>query len=127
MGDFPEYSYQEASEERKASLILLCRQCLTNLCGKHDLPILVTSDSQIFLESVKGMDGVSSFPSKVVHLDYVKDAPMEVYRKSFVDFYLIAESALVYCAGTTEMYKSNFPNYAAKVNAVPFERILIEG
>jgi hypothetical protein len=38
---------------------------------------------------------------------------------------MLSESTHVYYIGTSEMYPSEFPMYAARINDVPFERILI--
>ena len=59
---------------------------------------------------------------KAAHADTLRNAPDEQYLKSFVDFYLLASAQEIYCAGTEEMYPSEFPLYAAKVNNRPFYR-----
>ena len=46
--------------------------------------------------------------------------------KSFLDFFMLTEARSVSCIGTKEMYPSQFPMYAAKVNGIPFRRITLE-
>ncbi len=44
--------------------------------------------------------------------------------KPFIDFfYLISEAQKVFSIKNKDMYPSGFPQYAAKVNNIPFERI----
>ncbi|GAP72482.1 hypothetical protein SAMD00024442_33_4 [Candidatus Symbiothrix dinenymphae] len=126
LGDFVEYKYSELPDEAKTALIAQCRQSILDLqqTVAHKR-ILVTADSALFLQSVADMDHVFAFPSKIVHLDTAKGEAHEVYLKSFLDFYLLSEGVKVYSIGTAQMYKSEFPLYAAKLNNVPFERILI--
>ena len=54
------------------------------------------------------------------------DAAYDTYLNSFVDFYMLADSRRIFSLGTDEMYPTQFPMYAAKVNDIPFERILLE-
>ena len=53
-------------------------------------------------------------------------ADYDTYLKSFVDFFMLAGSERVFSLGTSEMYPTEFPMYAAKVNGVPFERVLLK-
>ncbi|PZP48656.1 MAG: hypothetical protein DI598_09675, partial [Pseudopedobacter saltans] len=87
--------------------------------------ILVTADSILFLEQLKNRRNIFVFPKKIVHMDWISNAGYESYLKSFLDFYLIAGASMVFSISTEEMYKSDFPKYAAMVNNVPFERISI--
>ena len=87
--------------------------------------MLVTSDSVTFLERVSSLDGVHVIPGKVVHVGSKGGEKYETYLKSFVDFYTLAGSEKIYGLATVEMYKSEFPMYAAKVNDIPFERIML--
>jgi hypothetical protein len=127
LGDFKEYSFKaiEDAQERE-KLILKCLEAVRNLASEWpDTKILVTSDSATFLSRVSALDRVYVIPGKVVHLGSEEGEDYDVYMKSFVDFYMLSESRHVYCIGTSEMYPSEFPMYAAKINNVPFERILI--
>ena len=45
----------------------------------------------------------------------------------FLDYYLIAEAGKVYNFVSDGMWKSAFPEYAAKIGCVEFKRILIDG
>lgn len=125
LGDFPEYDYQPLPPDEQKILIALCKQALLQLQSESHTKILVTSDSNCFLEAVSGLGNIFTFPGKVVHVDCIAGASYETYMKSFVDFYLLAASQHIYSIGTDAMYKTEFPLYAAKLNNIPFERILI--
>jgi hypothetical protein len=127
LGDFAEYEYTGLTDEAKNKLIAQCRQAVLDLqkrevCKK----ILVTSDSSTFLQEIKKMENVYAFPEKVVHIDNTKGESHSVYMKSFLDFYLLSEGDKIFSIGTSRMYKTEFPMYAAKVRDVPFERILMQ-
>lgn len=127
LGDFKEYSFKSLeTEEEKEELISKCIDAVKRLAGQWPgTRILVTSDSTTFLSRVSALDSVYVIPGKVVHLGSEAGEDYDVYMKSFVDFYMLSESRHVYCIGTSDMYPSEFPMYAAKVYDVPFERILI--
>lgn len=127
LGDFREYSFKSlGAEQDKELLMKKCLDAVKELAEKYPgKRILVTSDSATFLSRVSAFDFVYVIPGKVVHLGSESGEDYEVYMKSFIDFYMLSESAHIYCIGTAEMYPSEFPMYAAKINDVPFERILI--
>ncbi|MDR0231337.1 MAG: hypothetical protein LBI82_04380 [Dysgonamonadaceae bacterium] len=127
LGDFREYDYTELENSKKDELIEKCRQAIINLQNTSDCEkILVTSDSVLFLQNILGLEDVYTFPSKVVHIDTVEGESHNVYLKSFFDFYMLSEGIKIYSMGTDLMYKTEFPLYAAQLNNIPFERILIE-
>lgn len=56
---------------------------------------------------------------------YISDNTNEAYLKSFLDFYLLSEAQKIYRIGTSYMYPSEFPIYAAKIHEIPFASITI--
>lgn len=126
LGDFEEYGLKEISSANKKDILL--EKCLAwvksrteELAGK---PLLVTADSRTFLDEVSSIPGVYVIPGRVAHMggsgsteDYT------VWLKSFLDFYMLTESDRIDSVCTQEMYPSEFPLYAAKVNDIPFSRI----
>lgn len=128
LGDFEEYHYEEIERSRQKQLIEKCMDAIVHLqtqLGEKGNRVLVTADSMRFIKSVCGIPGVFVFPGRIVHMDWVKGADYETYLKSFLDFYMIAGASEVFSIGTNEMYKSDFPRYAAMVYNVPFKRILV--
>ncbi|MDE5935044.1 MAG: hypothetical protein K2G95_04655, partial [Muribaculaceae bacterium] len=132
LGDFHEYRYKElAGEKEKEALVVKCLDAVSELKKRHgDKALLVTSDSAAFLQRVSQIEGVHIIPGKLIHIDQVSgevdgDTGREVYMKSFLDFYMLSEAQKIYRIGTSYMYPSEFPVYAAKVNGIPFESIVI--
>lgn len=126
LGDFEEYKYKSLSAKVREKLIEKNITALQKIVSENDCPVLVTSDSVGFLEIVKEMDCVIVIPGKVVHMDCTFDEQNEVYLKSFIDFFMLSKAKKVFSIGTKQMYPTNFPVYAAKINNIPFERILID-
>lgn len=127
LGDFKEYSFKSLeTESAREQLIEKCLDAVKKLAEQYPgKRILVTSDSATFLSRVSAYGFVYVIPGRVVHLGSEAGEEYDVYMKSFIDFYMLSESTHVYCIGTSEMYPSEFPMYAARINDVPFERILI--
>jgi len=125
LGDFEEYGKPSLDSSSKETLIRNCLHHIELIKSRNECNILVTSDSEYFLHLVKDINGVFAFPEKVVHIDNSKNEKIEVHMKSFVDFFLLAEGSAIYSIGTKEMYRTEFPEYAAKLNKIKFERILI--
>ena len=125
LGDYPEYAYQPTNPERQQAIIDSCMRCIKQLHQKHNMRILVTSDSNRMAEVASSLPYVWTNQGKAVHVDTVSTAPEEYYLKSFVDFYLLSGAQKVYAATTPEMYVSDFPKYAALTGNIPFERILL--
>lgn len=127
LGDFEEYHFKsEEDNTKREEIISKCLEGIRRIQELHSgMPVLVTSDSVTFLERVSSLDGVHVIPGKVVHVGSKGGEKYETYLKSFVDFYTLAGSEKIYGLATVEMYKSEFPMYAAKVNDIPFERIML--
>src|SRR5690606_7966956 len=126
LGDFKEYHFKPLPEADRQELLTKNICALKRISEQSEVPVLVTSDSSTFIDAVKDLKNIYTIPGKVVHIDNVADAESEVYLKSFVDFLMLSRAQHIYSLGTEIMYKTDFPKYAAKVNDVPFERILID-
>lgn len=126
LDDFKEYHFKPLPKADQQQLIEKNMRSLRQITEHSDVPILVTSDSETFLSEAKSLANVYTIPGRVVHIDNVADAENEVYMKSFLDFLMLSRAQHIYSMGTDIMYRTDFPAYAAKVNNVPFERILID-
>lgn len=126
LGDFEEYHFKPLDEIAQRELIEKNRQALLQISRKSNVPVLVTSDSSRFISEVKKLDNIYTIPGKVVHIDNAANEKEEAYMKSFIDFFMLARAQKIYSIGTKIMYRTDFPAYAAKVNDVPFERVLID-
>ena len=58
-----------------------------------------------------------------MHIDNVATSDDNAYLRTFMDYYMLANSEHIYSIGTPQMYRSQFHEYAAKLNGIPFERI----
>jgi len=125
LGDFKEYHYTALSSVGQQDLMNVCMESLHLLREKHHLPILVTSDSSKFLSYASGLENIFIISGKVVHLDCTHDVSEDVYMKSFIDLIMLSKADKIYNVVSGKMYPSAFPLYAAKINHVPFERIVV--
>src|SRR3546814_703744 len=126
LGDFKEYQFKPLPEAERRQLIHTNKEALMQLVKKSDLPVLVTSDSTTFLSEIRDLKNVYTIPGRVVHIDNAANEAGEVYMKSFVDFLMLSRAQCVYGMGTRNMYQTDFPRFAAKINNVPFERVIID-
>lgn len=126
LGDFEEYNYKQLSSKEQLALIKQNVNALKQLIQQENCRVLVTSDSSRFIAEIQGIENVYTLPGKVVHMDCNPSEKTEIYLKSFLDFYMLSQAQKVYSIGTRKMYPTEFPMYAAKVNNIPFERIIIE-
>ena len=124
-GDYPEYHYPAVDKKRQEDVAARCIDYLSLLHEQTRRPLLVTSDSWRLTERASVLSFVTATSGSAAHVDTTDDATWEQYAKSFVDFYLLAGAQTVYCAGTDEMYPSEFPKYAALLREVPFQRVLL--
>ena len=123
LGDFKEYEDQPLSEKEQQALISQCTGIILKLKEQTEKPILVASDSITFLQHITQFDGIITFLDKTVHIDCGKNQDDNVYMKPFIDFLLLSKADKIYNITIGQMYSSEFPLYAAKINNVPFERI----
>lgn len=133
LGDFSEYHYNPiVDRDVRKKLIERCLDAIRRIHSEYqDKEILVTSDSITFLREASKLEHVHIIPGTLIHMDGNKNGipgdyeSFEVYLKSFLDFYMLSEAERIYRIGTSYMYPSAFPVYAAKVHNIPFESIVI--
>ncbi len=124
LGDFDEGNFPKLkNDEEKKELITKCISKIENI--KKENPnyskILVTSDSKIFLESVKDLPYVYTIPGEVVHLDFNKDKSLfDAHLKSFVDLFVIANAKKIYLVNFNPLYQSTFPKTASFIKKTQF-------
>ena len=123
MGDFKDIKGETLTIENQTKLINKCKDLLSLLHLKHIEinKILVTSDSQKFIESIKDLDFIYTIPGKIGHIGHTND--QSTHLKTMLDFCIISKAQKVYMAYTDKMYKSNFAKYASFITNAPFEAI----
>lgn len=86
--------------------------------------IMLCTDSARFVSIVKAqMPEVYVVPGEIRHIGTAEDNSDASTIKMFLDYYLIAEAEKVYNFVSNGMWKSAFPEYAAKIGQKPFERV----
>lgn len=121
MGDFKDSYGDVLSENKRIELIDKSLSVIQELYEKEKKKILVTSDSQVFLNEAAKMSHVYVVPGKIGHIGFSNES--EVYMKMFVDFMLISKADHVYMAHSGKMYRSNFARTAAISAGIPFDVI----
>lgn len=125
LGDFKEYNFPTLSIDMQDQLINKCIKQLIEIQNQYGKKILLTSDSSKFIQAASLINNLYTMKGKVVHLDCTTNEDTSVYMKSFVDFFMLSKAERIFSIGTADMYPTEFPFYAAKINDIPFERILI--
>lgn len=127
LGDFKEGNYPTLNNEDKQNFIDKCHLQLELLHNKYpNKTILVTADSNTFLDSIKNISYIYVIQGTVVHMDYTSDASYSIYEKSFLDFLLIANADKIHLVYNKQMYKSGFPGLASKIYNKPYQEIFFE-
>ena len=121
LGDFTDCTGDPLPENKRKVLIEDSLKAVNEIKSKTPTcsRILVTADSERFLQEVGKLPFVYVIPGKVGHIDY--DHSDDVNMKTFLDFFLISGAQKVYLAKGTGMYNSAFAKTAALVNNRDFE------
>ncbi len=125
LGDFKEYDRIPLPKNEQKSLIKRCTEAILRLKETENKPVLVVSDSITFVTQMSDYDGIKVFPERTVHIDCVDEENKELYSKPFIDFLLLSKAEKVYNIVAGDMYPSDFPLYASKINDIPFERVIL--
>lgn len=127
LGDFNETTelHNKLTKEEQDKLITINIKQLHNLHNKYPhLRILVNSDSTTFLQEAKKIDYVYVIPGNVTHIDAENNCDeYDIYEKTFIDFFMIANAQKIYLMRTGQMYNSGYPYAASKIYDKPFEKI----
>lgn len=127
IGDFNETTgiNIELPNEEKKELIEKNLYQLQNLHKRFpNKKILVNSDSTTFLQMASKFEYVHVNLGNVTHIDANNEHDeYEVYEKTFLDFFTIANADRIFLLRTGKMYKSGYPYAASKIYNRPFEII----
>jgi hypothetical protein len=126
LGDFVERNYKELPEYKKNELLELCR-CSIIPFIRSEKNIVVTSDSLFFLKYLSTMfKNIYIIPGDVVHMDYIRNAPLDTYEKSFIDFFILGYADIIINFYGHGLRKSGFPVFASQISNSEFEAINID-
>ena len=88
--------------------------------------IMLASDSMTFIDYMqREVPDIYVVPGTVKHIDTAGNTDDAENIKMFLDYHLIAHASKVYNIVATGMWPSAFPEYAAKIGDVVFERIYL--
>ena len=121
MGDFKDVYGDVLSEAEKRVLLNKSLSVICQLHEKENKKILVTSDSQSFIDEALKLSFVYVAPGKIGHIGFSQGE--DVNEKMFVDFLLISQAEHVYMAYSGKMYRSHFAKTAAMSTGVPYDEI----
>jgi len=116
------------SPEQQENLINRCIHAIQQIIQQSEgKPILVFSDSQRFLDTVKTiLPNVVILDGKIGHISYTDQRQLDnVVSKTLVDFYMIAQAEKIFAIRAREMYNSVFSYYAALVYNTQFTIIKV--
>lgn len=104
--------YNNLDDEKKTNLINRCKNKIREIIKNTSMPVLVFSDSKIFLNAIKDMNVIILNPNDIGHVSFSNDDSN--FLKTFIDFYMISNASIVYRVIAPEMYSSTcFSKYAA--------------
>lgn len=126
LGESTEPLYRKIENDRERNqLITTALKEIEKIHLEHpDQKVFVASDSNLFIKEASKKDYVYVLPGISMHMDYMNEDANRTQLKSFLDFFMISEASKVYSIVIGDMYESGLPQYAAKINNVPFERRL---
>lgn len=127
LGDFQEGNYKVLAQKKKIRLVDKCLKAVERIKELNNIEtILVTSDSNSFLNTVKAKyDYIYTIPGVVNHVDYTSSKETFAYMKSFVDLYMVAGAERVYSYCTGPMYRdSGFAKLASLIGNREYIKIV---
>ncbi|QUB71139.1 hypothetical protein J4864_02660 [Prevotella multiformis] len=113
------------SDSQKNALVASAVNAIKKISSQHfGMNVLIASDSMVFIEEIKkAMPDVYIVPGTVKHIDTAGETDDSENIKMFTDYYLISGAQKVYSLWHEGMWKSAFPEYAARIGNVSFERV----
>jgi len=127
LGDFVERKFPVLPRKKQEKFIDKCLSVIHTIKEKHSeySKILITSDSEKFLNRAKELSNVYIVPGKRLHPDYDIENLEDEYLKSFIDMFLIANAKKIYFIKSAITYKSQFAKTAANIYNIQYEEIII--
>jgi hypothetical protein len=105
--------YPTLSAQRQETLIEQCHSALVKIADQNELPVYVFSDSERFLDTLTNLPVHIIDRKRIGHVSHTTDK--EAILKTFLDWYLIANSSKVYRLLSDDLYQTNFSLYAALI------------
>lgn len=125
-GDFEDIAWPVLpDDESRENMIRRGLQAIEKVKSLHPgMKVLVTTDSQTFLERARDVDNVFVVEGEIRHVDFSNgDTGDLVHLKTFLDLMLISKAKHVYLGVNNQVYKSTFAKTAAQIGSKPFDTI----
>lgn len=128
LGDFKDLRQYILPEEQKNRMLEWCREKIYKIANEHDAPIIVVSDSAVFLKSlIVDSKTYGLFPKLVLDPVSIGHTALEnaagVFEKAVIDFNSLGACKKVYQLRYGKMHNSDFSRYASMVNSNDFELV----
>lgn len=126
LGDFKDQRGKVyKNQNQRDELIEKCKNVIVKLGNLKHSPILVTSDSNYFLNCISGMENVITIKGEIIHCDYdTNNSSSQTYLKLFLDIYMIANAREIYVCNMKPLYRSGLPGTAACIYNRPYYEIM---
>ncbi len=122
LGDFSDTSHKELSPEKRLALLEQCVKAVKQIYNTYGPRVFLFSDSTLFLNRVKEtLPQIQQSIGEPKHVDSMYDDTD--FEKEFIDFFLLSAAGTVVSLRGNGLYPSDFPVYAARLNAgavIPF-------
>lgn len=116
-GDFPDCGSAELSEVNKKKLLGICESKIDSLYLEEKIPVLLTSDSQSFVDYFQALckESLCFIPGTILHTDNNEFSGYEAHKKTFIDLFCLAMGKEIYQISHEHIYRSGFSNLAAQI------------
>ena len=124
-----ESRYKTLPEEKRNKLIIKVKNATIGLHKKYNIPLLLSTDSNVFLDAMRSENFILTVPGVSRHIDNEEQESQQKKReniKLFLDYYMLAEGQQVISIIGYGLYQSDFPRYSAIIGGKPFRRINLE-
>ena len=115
----------ELSEEKRLELMNKAVAKIQEIHACHPSSrMMLATDSMTFIRyALERISDLYVVPGTVKHIDTAGETDDSENIKMFTDYYLLAQADKVYSLWHEGMWKSAFPEYAAVIGEVEFERL----
>jgi len=120
-----ESRYKTLPEKEREGLIKKVEDTIEKLHIDYNMPLLLSTDSNVFLNNLKNKNHILTVPGVSRHIDNEEKENQQKREnlKLFLDYYMLAEGKEVISIIGSGLYQSDFPRYSAIIGGKPFKRI----
>ena len=127
LGDFKDTANKKVSNDRKNQIFDQIKRAIKIIENQNsNIPVIVFSDSIIFLDFIKSNTNYIVLAGKPNHIDINNDKTIDSNMKTFLDFFILSKSEAIYLVRTNDMYNSAFSKYAAIAGNTKFNSIVLD-